>query len=403
MDAFYASVEMRESPGLRGLPVAVGGSGGRGVVASASYEARAFGVASAMPVGRAKRLCPGLVVVPPRFDLYHADSKRLHDILRRFAPVVEGIGLDEAFLDITGCAALFGSPLQLANALRKLVARDLGLFCSVGAGPNKLVAKLASKAAKPKASRGGPRPGAGVVIVEPGDVLGFISPLPVEALWGVGPASAGRLHKLGITTVGELAMLPESALVALFGKAGGRTLRALARGEDERPVVADNTPKSIGHEETFPIDITDRQELARRLVVMADSVAGRVRHHGMVARTVTIKIRYSDFTTVTRSHTFPSPQSTGPAFWGAARGLLDSVELREGLRLLGLSASGLLRAEASPGEQLDLLSAPVHHVDGGRQVGGWDRASRAVDAVRARFGHDAVGPGVTATERRPGS
>jgi DNA polymerase-4 len=397
MDAFYASVEAKERPELRGLPLAVGGLGPRGVVASASYEARFFGVRSAMPSARAKRLCPALVFIEPRFELYHDYSRRLHSVLAGFSPVVEGVALDEAFLDISGSEALFGPPSQLAVSLRSRVLDELGLTCSVGAGPNKLVAKLASEAAKPKAGRDGPVPGPGVVVVSHDEVLGFLWPMPVRALFGVGPASTERLRKLGIVTVGDLARQPEERLSALLGKTNGKTLYELAWGRDSRPVVSRGEPKSIGHEETFPKDIADRDELGRRLVAMADAVAGRVREHKMVAKTVTLKVRYSDFSTVTRSRTFPAPQANAPAFFAAARSMLDGLQVGKGVRLLGVSASGLLPAERSPGEQLQLGLAATAPPASER---GWERASQALDAVRARFGRAAVGPAGNMPQRR---
>jgi DNA polymerase IV len=405
MDAFFAAVETKEEPSLAGLPVVVGGNGNRGVVASASYEARAFGIRSAMPGVRARRLCPHLVVLPPRFELYHSYSERLHEVLRSFTPLVEGLGLDEAFLDMSNAGELFCSPATTASRLRERVLSDLGLSCSVGAGPNKLVAKLASKAAKPRAAREGPQPGRGTVVISQPEVLGFLWPLPVEALWGVGPASGARLHKLGVTTVGQLAALPGAAVTAALGKAAGQLVYSLAWGQDPRPVVPDRAVKSIGHEETYPLDVAEREELERRLVSMADSVAARVRRHGAVARTVTLKLRYGDFTTLTRSHTFERPQASGPSLWTVAKALLASLELRNGVRLLGLSASGLLPAESSPGEQLqlDLDEAGTDGAAGGRPAGEWQRpagtdgpawmrATDAMDAVRARFGPAAVGP-----------
>jgi DNA polymerase-4 len=439
MDAFYAAVEVKEDAKLRGRPVVVGGTGNRSVVASASYEARGFGVHSAMPIAQARRLCPHAVFVAPRFQVYQRYSERFRDIATSFTPLVEGIGLDEVFLDVSGCVGLFGSPGRIAAAMRARVGDEMGLPCSVGAGPSKLVAKLASKAAKPRATTTGPRPGRGTLVVAEADVLAFLWPMPVEALWGVGQASAERLHKLGVATVGELAALPVDAVVAALGNAAGQMLHSLAWGRDSRPVVAERAVKSIGHEETYPTDIVDRQELDRRLVLMADRVAGHVREQGLVARTLVLKVRYGDFKTLTRSHTFASPQITGPSFWTAARALLDALELRQGVRLLGVSATGLLPAGSSPGQQLQLQLAPgpgkTGEAEGGpaggaRPAGGpegtparsappgeaagapargtppdgpggtaaWAKASEAVDAVRARFGAGALRPGTWLVE-----
>jgi DNA polymerase-4 len=429
MDAFYAAVEVKDDARLRGRPVVVGGTGGRGVVASASYEARGFGVRSAMPISQARRLCPQAAFLPPRFDVYHRYSEGFHAIAHSYTPLVEGIGLDEAFLDVTGSVPLFGPPAQIAAALRARVASELGLSCSVGAGPSKLVAKLASKAAKPRATTAGPVPGQGTVVVEEADVLSFLWPMPVEALWGVGQASAERLHKLGVATVGELAALPVEAVAAALGSAAGQMLHSLSWGQDSRAVEAARPVKSIGHEETYPTDITDRQDLDRRLVLMADKVAAQVRQHGLVARTVVLKLRYGDFKTLTRSHTFATPQMTGRGLWTAGRALLDSLDLRNGVRLLGISASGLLPAGSAPGQQLQLQLGPVAEEarGGGAAVRGeaappaprpgpkpapraspgpnadpeadaapaWAKASEAVDAVRARFGAQALRPGTS--------
>jgi len=430
MDAFFAAVEVKEDPALSGKPVVVGGTGPRGVVASASYEARGFGVRSAMPGREARRLCPHVVFLPARFELYHHYSELLHGVLQSFTPLVEGIGLDEAFLDVTGAASLFGTPAEMAAEVRQRVSAELGLKCSVGAGPNKLVAKLASKAAKPRASQRGPSPGPGAVVVTEDEVLDFIWPMPVEALWGVGPASRERLHKVGVTTVGQLAALPEAAVVGALGKSAGEMVHALSWGRDARAVVADRELKSIGHEETYPTDVVDRDELERRLVLLADSVAARIRRHGVVARTLTLKFRYGDFTTLTRSHTFATPQMSGPGLWTAAKELLGSLELRNGVRLLGLSASGLVPVQSAPGEQLQLelsgaatgsqedeaplqSNAAAHEPSaltassaaGPDQAGngaapGWERASQAIDAVRARFGEGAVGPATSLGEKR---
>jgi DNA polymerase-4 len=416
MDAFYASVEAKEDPALRGRPVVVGGTGNRGVVASASYEARAFGVRSAMPGAQARRLCPHAVFLAPHFDLYHAYSEGIHQIFESVTPLVEGVGLDEAFLDVSGCGALFGPPAQVAVLLHRRVTRELGIQCSVGGGPSKLVAKLASRAAKPRASRSGPVPGRSTVVVGEADVLGFIWPMPVEALWGVGPASRDRLHKLGVKTVAELAALPAGTLRSALGKSAGQLLHELAWGRDPRPVVPGRAPKSIGHEETFPVDVVDRQELERRLVLMADAVAGRLRSSSLVARTVTLKLRYGDFTTLSRSHTFPGPQVTGPGLWAAGKALLDALDIGGGVRLLGMSASGLLPAGCSPGEQLQLALGADVVASAGEPValagtlGGtmpsqarrpdWVKASAAVDAVRARFGQGAVQPAVSVARGR---
>lgn len=410
MDAFYAAVEVKEQPELKGRPVVVGGSGNRGVVCSASYEARIFGVRSATPMTQARRLCPQAVCLPPRFDLYQRDSRKLHEILKDITPLVEGIALDEAFLDITGSTALFGSPGRIAADVRARVQKELALTCSVGLGPNKLVAKLASKEAKPRATRQGVKPGPGTVLVAADEVLDFLWPLPVGALWGVGRAAQERLARLGVQTVGALAALPAASVVSALGKAAGQLVYELSWGRDDRQVEPDRPVKSIGHEETYPADVFDREQLKRRLVVMGDLVAARLRQHGFVAKTVVLKLRYDDFTTVSRSHTFPVPQSSGPSLWQMAAAMFDTLDLRNGIRLLGVTASGLLPVADAPGEQLqlDLVSEPgPREIDAVLSEGlasssrpvpvtadarAWDRASRAMDAVRERFGDRAVGP-----------
>jgi DNA polymerase IV len=378
MDAFYVSVEVRRRPELAGLPVIVGGTSERGVVAAASYEARRYGVHSAMPSTRARRLCPDAIFLAGDFAAYDAASREVHEIFQSFTPLVEGIALDEAFLDVTGALRLFGTAADIARAVRQRVADERALSCSVGVAPTKLLAKLASVAAKPRAAPSGITPGPGVVVVAPGEELAFLHPLPVQALWGVGPATLERLRRLGVGTVGDLAAVPEPTLVHALGKANGRQLHRLAQGIDERPVEPNRPLKSVGHEQTFGRDLHDPAELALEVVRMADAVASRLRHHGLAGRTVTLKVRFGTFTTITRSSTAPEGLDTGPAIAGVARALLDTVEPASGVRLLGVSVSGLA---ARAGEQLRLGDDPA-----------WGSATDAVDQVRERFGPDAIGP-----------
>src|SRR5579875_1765785 len=285
MDSFFASVEVLDDPSLRGRPVVVGGAGARGVVASCTYEARAFGVHSAMPSIRARQLCPQAVFLPGRHSRYAEVSAQLHEILRDVTPLVEPIGLDEAFMDVAGSIRLLGPVEKIARDLRARVDAELRLSCSVGIGRSKMLAKLASRAAKPRAERTGLVPGPGVFVVDPARELGFLHAHRVEALWGVGPATARRLHDLGVLTVGDLAELPLETLVRRIGKAGGLHLAALARGEDSDPVVADRQAKSIGHEETFSHDLADPAALERHALRMAESVAGMLRRADSAART----------------------------------------------------------------------------------------------------------------------
>jgi DNA polymerase-4 len=388
MDAFFAAVEILEDPTLAGKAVIVGGSGPRGVVAACSYEARAYGVRSAMPSTRARRLCPHAVFVAGRHELYGEYSARLHEVLVSFTPLVEGIALDEAFLDVTGGARLFGDGVTIAAAIRMRVRDELGLWASVGVATCKLIAKLASEAAKPKASPRGPVPGPGVVQVAPGDELAFLHPLPVQVLWGVGPATLQRLDRFGVRTVGDLAHLPEATLVGALGQANGHHLRALAWAKDDRAVEPGRPVKSIGHEETFATDRHDAVDLHRELVRQADAVASRLRHHGSVGRTVTIKVRFGDFRTITRSRTVSSPLRAGIAISRIATELLDAVDVAEGVRLLGVSVSNLANDDGAQLSLDELASGP------------WDEVAEAVDNVRERFGDDAVGPATALGKKR---
>ncbi len=419
MDSFFASVEVRDDPSLAGRPVIVGGSGRRGVVAACTYEARMFGVHSAMPSSVARRLCPDAVFLDGRFHRYVEESRRLHAILGSYTPLVEGISLDEAFLDVSGAVQLFGSGTVMGHEIRARVREEMQLGCSVGVGRSKLMAKLASKAAKPRASRSGIEPGPGVVDVLPEDELDFLHPLPVRALWGIGPVTERRLLALGVTTVGELAAMSPESLERYLGVASGRHLSELSRAVDDRPVVPDQEAKSIGHEETFASDLWDLGDLHHRLQRMVDASATALRRADRAARTVTVKLRFGDFTQITRSHTLDGPVDATPAIGAVAAALLESVDLSKGVRLLGVSLSGL--AEPGGGTQLRLDlddSSPegatgggamdaVEPGPGGRRepVGvrdasreaerlqqSWGSVTGAVDAIRARYGGSAVGP-----------
>lgn len=382
MDSFFASVEVLDRPELAGKPVIVGGSGARGVVASCTYEARAFGVHSAMPSVQARRLCPHAIFVDGHYSRYAHVSAELHNLLLSVTPLVEPVGLDEAFCDVTGSTRLFGSPAAIAAGIRQRVREDLSLECSVGGGQSKMVAKLASRAAKPRAERTGKVPGRGVVVVAPEDQLGFLHPLPVEALWGVGPATAKRLADLGVRTVGDLAALPEQVLVRRLGRAQGRHLLTLARGEDHDAVVPDRPAKSVGHEETFARDHCDRAVLAGHALRMAESVASHLRAGGQAGRTVTVKVKFGDFSLVTRAHTLPFALDTGKAIGAVAAALLDAVDVTPGVRLLGVSVSGLQEQSAARQLSFDLTS---HR----RET--WSEVMAVVDAIRVRFGTSSVG------------
>ncbi|MEY2476998.1 MAG: polymerase [Actinomycetota bacterium] len=385
MDSFYVSVEVQQDPSLAGKPVIVGGSGDRGVVASCSYEARAYGIHSAMPSARARRLCPHAVFISGHFDLYSEYSRRMHAVLTSYTPLVEGISLDEAFLDVTGALRLFGTGEEIAHQIRTRVADELSLPCSVGVATTKLIAKLASKAAKPKAALSGPQPGLGVCVVEAGRELAFLHPLPVSALWGVGPATETRLKRFGVATIGDLATVPRATLVGSLGQSLGAHLHELAHGRDPRPVEPDREIKSVSHEETYAADHVAHEPLRIEAVRMADAVATRLRSARLSGRTVTIKVRFGDFTTITRSHTFPSPVDGGSTIAKAAVELLDQVDVSGGVRLFGVGVSNLAEDGA---RQLTL--------DDALTASGRNDADKAVDEVRARFGERSVGPGTLA-------
>lgn len=382
MDAFFASVEVQKDPSLAGKPVIVGGSGERGVVASCSYEARAYGIRSAMPSVRARRLCPHAVFVHGHYDDYARVSRQIHEVFASVTPLVEGIALDEAFLDVTGARRLLGSPEQIAWSVRQAVLDTTGLSCSVGVATNKLIAKLASEEAKPSATMAGPAPGRGVFVVEPGDEVRFLHPLPVRALWGVGPATHQRLARFGVETVGDLAKVPVETLISALGRSAGQHLHDLAWARDDRRVVTSQAAKSIGHEETYPKDLYDADDLRREVVRLSDGVASRLRGAGLACRTVTLKVRYADFQTITRSRSEPAPIDTGPAIAAIADELLADVDTSRGIRLLGISGSNL---GPPGGRQLTLE-------DAARGAGGWQRAAEAVDTIRERFGDASVGP-----------
>jgi DNA polymerase-4 len=387
MDAFYASVEIRDDPSLRGKPVLVGGQGDRGVVAAASYEARVFGVRSAMPSARAKRLCPHAIWLSGRYDRYTEVSAHLHALFHEVTPLVEGIALDEAFLDVAGARRLLGDPPTIAARLRRRISDELGLTASVGVARIKLLAKLASEAAKPVVHGDGTiDPGRGVVVVRPEHEHAFLHPLPIRALWGVGPATEQRLQRYGVRTVGDLAALPKETLVGALGQHLGRHLHDLAWARDERSVIPVTAAKSIGHEETYGRDLVASADLQRELVRLSDAVATRLRRAGVAARTITLKVRSPDMQTVTRAKTLPEPTDIAGDVAREAARLLASIDTSAGVRLLGVSCSQL---GPPPAVQLSFDDA----------LGGDPRseAARAVEEIRKRFGDGAVGPATLVT------
>lgn len=385
MDAFFVSVELLDQPELRGKPVVVGGDGERGVVAAASYEARSFGVHSAMSSVQARRLCPHAIFLRGRYDRYSEVSANVMAIFRDVTPLVEPLSLDEAFLDVSGALRLLGEAPVIAGALRQRVLDEQGLTCSVGVASTKFVAKLATGAAKPKASEKGPQFGSGVFVVQPDETLGFLRPLPVESLWGVGPATLAKLHRIGVLTIADLADLPEENVVAVLGRSQGRHLHSLSNGHDERSVEPDRAMKSIGHEETFAHDHHLRSTLDRELVQFADAVASRLRAQGLVARTIQLKVRFGDFTSITRSTTLAVSVDDSHSLLEAGRQLLELVDPAQGVRLLGLSVSGLSSDSSKQLTFDEATSGP-----------GWQEADRMIDEIRARFGDDAIGPAISA-------
>ncbi|MEU4678066.1 DNA polymerase IV [Micromonospora sp. NPDC023737] len=371
MDAFFASVEVRRRPELRGRPVVVGGLGPRGVVSSASYEARRYGVRSAMPMMRARALCPHAIYLPPDFTAYSDASRAVMQIFRDVTPLVEPLSLDEAFLDVTGARRLFGSPAEIAGKIRARVAREQGLTCSVGVAPSKFVAKLGSTRAKPD----------GMLVVPASRVLEFLHPLPVDALWGVGERSAQALRRLGLATIGDLAEAPYGMLRKAVGEASAGHLHALARGRDPRAVSPEHVEKSIGAEVTFDVDVTDPLEIRRALLALADKVGGRLRRAGQVGRTISLKVRLADFRTVTRSRTLPVATDTAREMFDTVWALWTALAPAEPVRLVGVRAEGLAAAQETP-RQLT-LGAPER---------GWREAEAAADAAAARFGRSVIGP-----------
>ncbi len=369
MDAFYASVEALKDPSLAGKPVAVGGSGARGVVMSASYEARRHGVRSAMPSARARRLCPDLVFVQPDFEAYVAASSAIREIMRSFTPIVEPISLDEAFLDVGGAVRLFGPPVRIAEQVRERIRAETGLTASVGVAPNKFLAKLASARAKPD----------GVLVVPRDGVRAFLDPLPVDALWGVGEKTHEVLLRLGIRTVAELAETSAAVLERVLGDQASRHLVSLARGRDDRSVVPYEAPKSVSHEETFERDVDDDREVLREVLRLSHRVAARLRDDGYRARTVTLKIRLSNFTTLTRSRTLPDATDSAADLHRVGSELYEALPFaRRRIRLLGVAASGLVESGA---EQLALYRA-----------GRWRDAEGALDRIDRRFGRGTAFP-----------
>jgi DNA polymerase-4 len=371
MDAFFASVTLLERPELRGRPVIIGG-GTRGVVLSATYEARAFGVRSAMPLGRARRLCPPALVLPPERHRYHEVSTRVMAILRDVTPLVAPLSVDEAFLDVSGSRRLFGTPAEIARLIRARVLAEEGLTCSVGVAPTMFVAKIASTRSKPD----------GLLVVPAGGVLSFLHPLPTSALWGVGQATEAALDRLGLRTIGDIADCPLPTLQRALGQAAGAHLNALAHGRDERGVDPGSTEVGISAEHTLSVDSADQDALARELLRLSGQVARRLRDRGRVTRTVSIKIRLADFSTLTRARTLREPTDVSQEIYRTALELFHEAGFAgKAVRLVGVRAANLTDAGGA-GHQLAFDERPV----------GWSQLDRATDAAGRRFGTGTVGP-----------
>ena len=370
MDAFFASVELLEHPELRGLPVIVGGRGARSVVTAATYEARAYGVNSAMPMSVALRRCPNAIVLEPHFERYKHFSRAVMALCADVTPLVEPLSIDEAFLDVAGARRLLGSPWQIGTELRRRVFAETGLHCSIGVATTKFVAKLASGLAKPD----------GLLVVPGAATIDFLHPLPIAALWGVGAKTAEHLERLGLRTVGDLAHTPLSTLTKTLGTAAGEKLQDLAWARDPRSVTTHREEKSVGHETTFQYDITDPAHLRRELLRMSDQVAVRLRKAGMVGRTVVLKLRYGDFTTITRSRKLDEPTDLGRRIYDEVVDVYQGVERADArIRLVGVRMEQL-----APAADVTLGLWDTDE--------GWRDAEQAIDAVSERFGRGLVRP-----------
>jgi DNA polymerase IV len=373
MDAFYASVEQLDYPEYQSKPVIVGadpkGGTGRGVVAACSYEARKFGVRSALPISRAWKLCPDGVYVRPRMKRYVEVSGQVMEVFRNFTDLVEPLSIDEAFLDITGSTALLGSPEQIARAIKTQIREKIGLTASVGLAPNKFVAKIASDIRKPD----------GFVVVEENQIAAFLHDLPISRLWGVGPKTEARLHELGFRTIRDVAKADRESLVRRLGSLGEH-LYQLSHGNDDRPVVPNWEPKSISSETTFEEDTADRELLLATILELSDHVAERLRKDGYRARKVTLKLRYSSFTTHTKQHSLDKLIQTGEDIAAIARGIFGQFPLKQKIRLIGVAAGDLHRDGKDP-QQLPLFAEA-----GPRK----EKLSHTVDEIKQKFGEAAL-------------
>jgi DNA polymerase-4 len=378
MDAFYPAVEALDNPALKGRPVIVGGTPERGVVSSASYEAREFGIHSAQPIATAVRLCPNGIFLPVRMKRYKEVSERIFEIFRRFTPLVEPLSIDEAFLDVTGSTHLFGDPVEIAKKIKQTVVKETGLTVSAGVAPSKFVAKIASDMEKPD----------GLTVVRPDRVREFLDPLPIKKMWGVGKATQEALGRLSVRTFKDLSRVSVKILERRFGIQGYK-MHLLSMGIDERAVVPDHDVKSVGHEETFSNDISDIGAAKKELLSLANKVARRLRQQETTGRTISLKVKYGDFVQITRSATLPEPTDDGPEIYSIACSLLEKTDAgRRPVRLLGISLSKLSFPASE--NQLALFNQ--------------DRASQkrknlniALDSVYEKHGDNIIGPGTLLT------
>ena len=370
MDAFFASVTERDHPELKGKAVVIG-AGVRGVVTSANYEARKFGIKAAMPVGRAQRLAPHAIFIPPDHKRYSEVSEHIMEIFHSFTPLVEPISLDEAFLDVTKARRLLGDGRAIATAIRAKVEAQEGITCSVGIASSKFIAKLASQRCKPN----------GILEIPTDRVLTFLHPLPVSALWGVGPKTNEALERLGLHTVGDIAQTPQQTLIRALGQAAGESLYELAWGRDDRDVIPEEPDKSISAAETFDRDIDDPDIVAKEILRMCERASSRMRERSLFAKTITLKVRFADFTTVNRSKTLPLPIDTTHEIYEVAKALYEALSIeRARIRLVGVSLENL---HTDTHEQLVL----------GARESSWRELQGGIDAAKARFGRDSVRPG----------
>lgn len=372
MDAYYASVEERDQPSLKGKPVVVGGSADRrGVVSAANYEARKYGVHSAMPMVTALRKCPQAVVMPTRMSHYAEISKQIREIFHRFTPVVEPLSLDEAFLDVDGCEGLFGPPPEIGRAIKAAILAETNLIASVGVAPNKFLAKVASDLDKPN----------GFVVVDPDRVLEFLEPLPISRLWGIGKVSEKALRTVGIQTVGQVRQLSPEVLTDKFGETGTR-LWNLAHGIDKRRVVPDREAKSISHETTFAVDVGDKAVLRAWLLELTEQVGRRLRRSGLRAKTVNLKLRFSNFETISRARSVSDPTDATNRLWEVAAELLDRATLDREVRLIGMGVSNITREHA---RQQSLFGDDKQD----------NQLDSVADSIKAKFGSGAISRGTS--------